>query len=71
MEANLPNYYSRDDVLRSDILFRFIDGDEVYEKDLLWIKDEYNNDKEKIKKELIRLETNFATEAIKHFYEKL
>lgn len=30
----LPDYYSRSDVLRSDILFRFLDDDELWESDL-------------------------------------
>lgn len=70
LEANLPRYYSRDDVLHSDILFRYLTGEEVYEKDLVWIAHEYNNDREAIKKELIRLEIKFATEAIENFYEQ-
>lgn len=68
--ANLPKYDSRDDVLLSDILFRYISGEDVCEKDLVWIKDEYNNDESTIKKELIRLECKFAAEAIEHFYEE-
>lgn len=67
----MPDYHTRDDVLRSDILFRYIDGDEVCEKDLAWIKNEYNNDTKSIKRELIRLENKFMTEAIKHFYEQI
>lgn len=68
LEANLPQYYSRNDVLISDILFRYINNEDIYENELVWIKNEYDNDKEAIKKELIRLESTFATEAIESFY---
>ena len=34
--TNLPNYSSRDDVLRSDILFRFLNNEDVDESDKQW-----------------------------------
>lgn len=71
IEANLPCYYTRDDVLYSDILLRYICDEEVYEKDLVWIEREYDNDKEAIKKELIRLESQFAAESIENYYRNL
>lgn len=68
IEDNLPNYYSRDDVLRDDILLRFLNDEDVYEKDLEWIADEYNNDKQLVKQEVIRLEAKFAEEALLSYY---
>jgi len=70
IEEYLPNYYSRDDVLRSDILLRFVDDEEVYEKDLVWIAEEFNSDKKLVKEEVIYLETKFAEEALTAYYEQ-
>lgn len=70
-EKYLPNYYSRDDVLLDDILFKYIDGDEVCEEDMKWIEVEFNSDKTLVKEELVRLETKFATEALRSYYDSL
>lgn len=69
IEDYLPNYSSRDDVLCDDILYRYLYGEEVCERDMKWIEDEYNCDKRLIMLELISLETKFATEALKAFLE--
>ena len=68
IEKYLPNYSSRDDVLCDDILFRFITNDEVSEEDLAWIASDFNSDKKLVKDEHIRLETNFAEEALAAYY---
>ena len=68
IEEYLPNYSSRDDVLQDDILFRFIDGDDVSEEDLNWIEDEFKNDKNLVKEELVRLESHFIAESLKAFW---
>ena len=68
IEEYLPNYSSRDDVLRDDILFRFVDGDGVGKEDLKWIEDEFKNDKNLVKEELIRLESRFMVEALKAYW---
>lgn len=68
IEEYLPNYSSRDDVLRDDILFRFVDGDDVSKEDLKWIEDEFKNDKNLVKEELIRLESRFMVEAMKAYW---
>ena len=65
----LPNYSSRNDVLRDDILFRFIDGDEVCEEDLHWIDKEFNGDRNQVIEELIRLEKGFFEESLIAYYE--
>ena len=70
IEEYLPNYYSRDDVLRDDILLRFVENEDVYEKDLVWIADEFDSNKKLIVEEIIRLETKFAEEALKTYYEQ-
>lgn len=62
IEENLPSYSSRDDVLYYDILFRYIDGDDVCEEDVEWIENDFKCDKEMIRKELVRLETKFVSE---------
>lgn len=68
IEEYLPNYSSRDDVLRDDILFRFVDGDDVSEEDLKWIEDEFKNDKNLVKEELVRLESRFMVESLKAYW---
>lgn len=69
IEDYLPNYSSRDDVLWDDILNRYLYGEEVCERDMKWIEDEYNCDKGLIISELISLETKFASEALEAFLE--
>lgn len=68
IEDYLPNYSSRNDVLRDDILLRYIEGDEVCNDDLRWIQEEFNNEKHLIKKELVRLESNFMAESLRAYY---
>ena len=68
IEEYLPNYSSRDDVLRDDILFRFVDGDDVSKEDLKWIEDEFKNDKRLVKEELVRLESRFMVESLKAYW---
>lgn len=70
IEEYLPNYSSRDDVLQDDILFRYIDDDDVCDEDLLWIKTEFHGDKNLVKKELVRLETGFIAESINAYYRR-
>lgn len=68
IEEYLPNYSSRDDVLRDDILFRFVDGDDVSKEDLKWIEDEFKNDKRLVKEEIVRLESRFMVESLKAYW---
>ena len=42
IEDYLPNYSSRDDILRNDILFRYLDDDDVCDEDMQWIQAEFN-----------------------------
>lgn len=37
IEEYLPNYSSRDDVLRDEILYKYLDKEEVDTKDFKWI----------------------------------
>ena len=60
----LPDYSSRDDVLESDILARYLDDEEVCEEDLNWINQCYGGDKRLVVEHLIELETKFAEEAL-------
>lgn len=60
----LPEYSSRDDVLESDILARYLDDEEVCEEDLEWIDKCYGGDKQQVAKHLIDLEAKFAEEAL-------
>lgn len=67
----LPNYYSRNDVLKSDILFRFLEGDEISDSDIKWIKEEYGGDVQRIRQECQRLDTLFFAESLQAFYDQL
>ena len=69
LEKYLPNYYFRDDVLKSDILFRFLTNEELNEKDRNWIKDEFSNNIDLVKEECLKLDKIFLTEAIENFYK--
>lgn len=57
---HLPDYYRRDDVLKSDILTRYVNDEEVYEKDLEWLPDS----KEEARKQLEELDVRLYNEAI-------
>lgn len=70
IEDYLPNYSSRDDILRNDILFRYLDDDDVCDEDMQWIKAEFNGDKHLVKEELVRLEKGFFEESLKAYYEQ-
>jgi len=69
IEEYLPNYYSRDDVLRSDILFRYIDSDDVCITDKEWILSEFGDNRDAIKQECLRLDKQFLSEALDNFYK--
>ena len=69
-ESYLPNYSLRDDVLCDDILYRYIDGDDVCEDDLQWIKAEYNCDKKLIADELVKHEKIFFEESLRAYLEQ-
>lgn len=71
IEENLPNYDHRDDVLHDDILVRFVEGDDICDNDLEWIESEFQSDKNLVAKEIVRLETQFAREALRAYYQRL
>ena len=60
---NLPNYHRRDDVLESDILTRYLDGDEVNDDDLGWIANSFSGDGEVLLC-LQELDTKLYSEAL-------
>lgn len=66
IEKNHPAYFTDDRVLQVDILYRYIDNDEVSENDIKWIKS-IGSDSD-IKRELIHLETSLFSEALENFY---
>ncbi len=71
LENFLPNYYHRDDVLVSDILYRFITDDDVSDDDLEWIENEFASNKENVAKYLQKLDSNFFDEATRNFYSQI
>lgn len=71
IEAYLPNYSHRDDVLWTDILLRFLTDEDVGKDDLERIECEFQSDKSLVKTELIKLEAQFAKEALEEFYGRI
>ncbi|MBR6848475.1 MAG: hypothetical protein IKM74_10150 [Bacteroidales bacterium] len=67
----LPNYYSRNDVLRSGVLFRFLEGDEIAESDRKWIDEEFGGDLMRVKQECLRLDKQFFVESLQAFYDQM
>lgn len=67
----LPNYYTRNDVLRSGVLFRFLEGDEIDESDRKWIDEEFGGDVSLVKQECQRLDKQFFAESLQAFYEQI
>ena len=62
IEQYHPNYYSDDRVLLHEILFRYLDDDEVAEEDQEWIRNEFKNRAE-IEQELRHIEKALYSEA--------
>ena len=69
IEKFLPDYYHDDDVLRSDILCRYLDNEDVDESDLQWIYREFGSDKTKVRDALERLDMELAHEALLNWLE--
>ena len=69
IEKFLPDYYHDDDVLRSDILCRYLDNEDVDESDLQWIYREFGSDKAKVQDALERLDMELAYEALLNWLE--
>lgn len=69
VERYLPNYSFRDDILRDDILLRYVEDDYVSEDDLQWIEEEFHGNRLLVKEELIRLEVGFMAEALRTYYD--
>ena len=63
----LPNYSNRDDVLMSDILFRYCTGEYVCSDDIEYIEQNFAN-KEEVLEECINMEKRFFNEAITNYY---
>lgn len=66
IEQHHPYYYSDDRVLLYDILFRYLDDDEVAEEDQEWIRNEYK-DRAEIEQELRSIEKNLYSEALDNY----
>lgn len=66
----LLNYTSRNEVLRSDILRRFLDDEALCYDDFLMIYDEYGGNKENVKNALVELEASLAREALEAYYDE-
>lgn len=65
-----PKYSSDDRVLVCDILFRYLEKEDVNEDDKRWIAKEFNS-REEIVHELKRLEKDLFSESLDIYYEQL
>lgn len=65
-----PKYWSDDRVLLCDILFRYLEKEDVDEDDKKWISKDFNSDEE-IVRELKRLEKDLYSESLDNYYERL
>ena len=65
-----PKYWSDDRVLLCDILFRYLEKEDVDEDDKRWIAKEFNS-REEIVHELKRLEKDLFSESLNNYYERL
>jgi len=65
IEKHLPDYSSRDDVLHSDILTRYLDGEEVCESDLEWISQ--LGTRADVVAELIDIDSHLLEEALEAY----
>lgn len=66
IEKHLPKYSSNNDVLRSDILSRFIFDEEVQEEDYDWLPET----KEEAQMMLEEIDLELYNEAVRAFNEK-
>lgn len=69
IENHHPRYSSDDRVLECDILFRYLNGDEVSDDDLGWIRHDFA-DKKEVLDELKRMEVQLFSEALDSFYSE-
>lgn len=67
IERYLPDYYSNENVLVSDILFRYLTGEEVSSSDQMWIQTEFN-DRVEILAELIKIDTTLFSKLLTAYY---
>lgn len=66
IEKYLPDYYTNDLVLRSDILWRYVDNDDVDGSDKIWIEEEFAT-KTEIVEEIVRIETQLFENALRNY----
>lgn len=66
----LPKYHADNRVLMSDILFKYINDEEMSEEDIMYVEREYHN-KDVVLKELKRLDLELLEESLDAFYKEL
>lgn len=67
--AYLPNYSSNDNVFWSDILFRYVNDEEVSEDDLEYLHELFGGDKNKAKIALINNDLELMRLAMNNYYK--
>lgn len=66
IEKYLPRYYSRDDVLLSDIYQRYIESDDVSEEDLQMIRENFGFNIQGVVNAQMELDQKLMKEAIEN-----
>jgi hypothetical protein len=70
IEEHYEDYYSSDAVFEHNTLTKFIEGEDVYEEDIKWIKSNFKSADE-IRDRLKVITIKLTCEAIMTYYEKL
>ena len=65
----LPNYSGSEDVMEHDILTRYIDGEEISDRDKAWIEKQYA-DRNAVKIAIVNIELDLIERAVKAYHEE-
>lgn len=70
IEEHYEDYYSSDAVLEHNTITKFIEGEDVYEEDIKWIKSNFKSSDE-IRDRLKIVTKDLTCDAIMAYYDKL
>ena len=65
----LPNYSDSEDVMEHDILTRYIDGEDISDRDKAWIEEQYA-DRNAVKIAIVAIELDLIERAVKAYHEE-
>lgn len=67
----LPDYYTNDNVLLSNLLYRYLTEDDFEPEDKEMIESKYGSDKEKVRKYLCELDKSLMADAIDAYFDTM